>query len=172
MPNHIFSEIRLHSVPLTEAMKLIADDTGKITFTKLLPLPLHFWPGSVGTKHEKAFPGTWLDAARATWGTKWDCYGDPEAKQDGEDTVIRFRTAWNTPRGWTVALFNTLNCQITVLWLDEGQTNAIREVYAPDMGKKFSMGPSWRQETIPAGTDEHRRLHKCLWGVEEFETEE
>ena len=172
MPNHVYNEVRLHGVPMDRAKQLIAAPDGKISFRYLLPLPLHFWPGSVGQDHEKAFPGTHLDAARKTWGTKWDCYGDPTAEQDGEDTVIRFRTAWSPPRGWIVALFNTLDCQITSLWFSEGGENARRETYRPYSQDDKWNTPDWKVEMIPPGNDEHRRLHKALWGVEYFPADE
>ncbi|MDP2047606.1 MAG: hypothetical protein Q8K33_01750 [Cypionkella sp.] len=170
MPNHVFNEVRLHGVNLDTVKPLIMDKTGQISFAVLVPLPINFWPGSVGSQHEKAFPGTHLDAATKSWGTKWNCYGDPDAVQDGDDTLITFKTAWAPPRGWIVALFNTLECKITSKWLDEGRIDAFSETYV--MENKRFCGPSWETEVIHEKSDEHRRLHKCLWGVEAHEDEE
>ena len=170
MPNHVFNEVRLHGVSLETVVPLITDKKGKISFAVLVPLPINFWPGSVGSQHEKAFPGTHLDAARKTWGTKWNCYGYPKAVQDGDDTLITFQTAWEPPRGWIVALFNTLECRITAKWMSEGQSDAFTETYFMD-DTRFG-GPGWETETHIEGSDEQRRLHKCLWGVEVFEDED
>ena len=167
MPNHVYSEIRLHGVDLEKVKPLILKADGNISFSVLCPLPLHFWPGSVGSQHDEAFPGTHLDAARKTWGTKWDCYGEPDVMQDGIDVVISFQTAWDTPRGWTVALFNTLGCDITAEWLDEGRESSRRETYTTCP----KWGPEWKQEILATISADHRRLHKGLWGVEEFEPE-
>lgn len=169
MPNHVINEITLHGVKLEDCKQYIFDKAGNVSFAVLLPLPLNYWPGSVGADHEKAFPGTHLDAAREVWGTKWDAYGDPVAEDSESGVVIRFKSAWNHPRGWTCALFNTLNCDITVNWLDEGQTNAHSEIYT-SRDKWGDM--RWEEGVILAGSDEHRRLHKLLWGVEEFPPEE
>jgi hypothetical protein len=168
MPNHIYSEIRLHCVDLGKVNPLVLNADGKISFRVLLPLPLHFWPGSVSRAHEEAFPGTHLDAAMATWGTKWDAYGEPAISQDGADVLITLKTAWETPRGWTVALFNSLGCDITCNWMDEGQEAARRETYTTCP----QLGPKWDQTIIGTTTDDHRRLHKGLWGVESFPEEE
>ena len=171
MPNHVFNEVRLHGVSLETVTLLITDKTGRISFAVLVPLPINFWPGNVGRDHEEAFPGTHLDAATKSWGTKWNCYGDPKAVQDGDDTLITFQTAWAPPRGWIVALFNTLGCKITAKWLDEGRSDAFTETYVMDDPQNFG-GPNWKTETHIEGSDEQRRLHKCLWGVEAFEDED
>lgn len=171
MPNHVFNEIRLHGINLDQVKPLIVDKKDRISFAALVPLPINFWPGNVGSKHEKAFPGTHLDAATKSWGTKWDCYGTPSAIQDGKDTLITFKTAWAPPRGWIVAMFNTLECKITSKWLDEGRADAFCETYVME-DDKFHGGPSWETEVIIEKTNEHRRLHKCLWGVESHEDED
>lgn len=171
MPNHVINEITLHDVSLVQASPLIFNGNGEISFSVLLPLPINFWSGSVGSLHEKAFPGTHLDAARREWGTKWDAYGNPTAIERDGSTIITFQTAWGNPRGWVCALFNTLNCRITAKWLDEGALNGVEEVYCPADGDSI-LGPSWDSAAIPEGSPEHRRLHKMLWGVEEFADEE
>lgn len=166
MPNHVFNEITLHGVDLESSAPLLFNSDGRLSFQTLLPLPINYWPSSSGREHEEAFPGTWLDAARAQWGTKWDAYGDPAAFERDGDTIITFQTAWSMPRGWVCALFNTLKCDITAEWLDEGRSDAFRETFKHDTG---IMGDEWKTETIPEGSDDHRRLHLALWGVEEFE---
>ena len=177
MPNHVINEVVLHGVSLERAAPLITGKDRSIDFAVLLPLPLNFWPGSVGRAHEEAFPGTHLEAARKTWGTKWNAYGIDEGgryvsvREDGGSTVLTFQTANGHPRGWTVALFNTLTCDITASWLDEGQAEGFRESYR-SAGPDKEGANGWDYETIPEGTDEHRRLHKLLWGVEAHEDEE
>ena len=169
MPNHVINEIVLHGVTLEAASPKILNAKGEVDFGVLLPLPLNFWPGSAGSQHEKAFPGTHLDAATKQWGTKWGAYGDPTAVERDGDTVITFQTAWSHPRGWTCALFNTFNCAITASWLSEGGWAGHIETYAVDTG--LIGGPEWTDREIEDGSPEHRRLHKLLWGVEAFEPE-
>lgn len=172
MPNHVFNEVRLHSVSFDTVQHLIFDRDGRISFAVLVPLPINFWPGHVSSEHGKAFPGTHLAAAKSSWGTKWNCYGGPNAVQDGDDVVITFQTAWAPPRGWIVALFNTLRCKITSKWLDEGRNDAISETYEFVTKGRPLDGPEWRVEVLPHGSHEHRRLHKLLWGCERFEDED
>lgn len=164
MPNHVINEIRLHGVPLEKAKALILGDNESVDFEILLPLPLNFWPGCVGSQHEKAFPGTHLSAATSTWGTKWNAYGDTIITEDGGDTVVSFTTAWSHPRGWTVALFNTLKCKITAKWLSEGGWPAHVEEYDWSQVER-----GWTDTEIEDGSEDHRHLHKLLWGVEAFE---
>ena len=165
MPNHVYNEVRLHGVSLADVDRKLCRRDGVLSFAVLLPLPVNYWPGCVSSAHEAAFPGTQLQAARDTWGTKWDCYGDPSVEQDELDVVIKFQSAWTPPRGWIVALFNILKCQITSLWISEGQEAANREDYTfsgPD-------NPTWNCRTIQPGSSEHRRLHERLWGVPSFD---
>lgn len=169
MPNHVINEIILHGVKLEDASKHLFDENGRLTFEVLLPLPLHFWAGSVGIEHEKAFPGTHLEAGRGIWGTKWDAYGDPTAEDTEAGVMIRFQSAWNHPRGWVCALFNTFRCDMTASWLSEGGWAAHVERYvAKDKWGEIR----WIDEEIADGSPEHRRLHKLLWGVEEFVEDE
>lgn len=169
MPNHVINEIRLHGVPLEKAKALMLDEAQSVDFSILLPLPLNFWPGSVGSQHEKAFPGTHLAAARGTWGTKWNAYGETIITEDGSDTIVSFKTAWSHPRGWTCALFNTLKCRITAKWLSEGGWSAHVEEY--DWSQVSTGFGGWTDAEIPEDSDDHRHLHKLLWGVEAFEGE-
>lgn len=169
MPNHVINEIRLHGVSIEKVKPLILDGNLCVDFEILLPLPLNYWPGSVGAQHEKAFPGTHLGAARSTWGTKWNAYGDTIMVEDGGDTVVSFQTAWNHPRGWTVALFNTLKCKITAKWLSEGDWTGHVEEY--DWSQVEAGFGGWTDTEIPDGSADHRHLHKLLWGVESFDEE-
>lgn len=167
MPNHVINEITIHSAALSEVEPLVRGKERVVDFSVLLPLPLHFWPGSVGSAHEKAFAGTHLDAAKTIWGTKWNAYGDPKCEQVGDDVVLTFQTAWGPPRGWTVAMFSTLNKAITAKWLSEGGWPAHIEEY-----RTGKWGEEWTDTELADGSDEQRHLHKLLWGVEEFEDEE
>lgn len=165
MPNHVYSEIRIHGSTLDVCAPLVLSEEGGVDFSVLLPLPLHFWPGSVGIEHEKHFVGTHLDAARNIWGTKWNAYGDPNMSSCGEDVLITMQTAWSIPTGWICALFNKLQLPMTVNWLDEGQEDAFSERYEWD----GSFGPEWKQERHLSGSELHKRLHMVLWGCESFE---
>jgi hypothetical protein len=169
MPNHIQNVITLHDTPLRKVGHLLFNSEAEIDFNQLLPLPLNCWRGSVGREHEEAFPFTGLAEARRTWGTKWNAYGNPEAKDVLGSTIITLQTAWSHPRGWVVALFNSLNCRITAEWLDEGSDHAWREIYLPEGG--LLGGPSWAKEKLEEGSADHKRLHLLLWGCEQFEEE-
>lgn len=169
MPNHVINEITLHGVKLEDVRQHLLNTDGRLSFGVLLPLPLNFWAGSVGKDHEEAFPGTHLDAASQTWGTKWDAYGDPKVEETEGGVFITFQSAWSHPRGWTCALFNTVKCQITAKWLSEGFSSGWVEKYSVE---DRHGDVSWLKEEIKEGTDEHRRLHKRLWGVEELPPED
>lgn len=160
MPNHIMNEIRLHNTPLDVVASLCFRDDGAFTFTNLVPLPINHWSGDVGSDHETHFPGNWLQDARDFWGTKWDAYGKPKIFQDGDDVLITFETAWSPPRGWVVAVFNTLKCIITHIWLDEGRADAVLEEYVIDEHR----GPRWSKFDIIAGQPAHLRLYKLYFG--------
>lgn len=167
MPNHIVNEIRVHGVLCADVRAIASGDDRVIDFETLLPLPLNFWPGSVSILHEKAFPGTHLAAAQATWGTKWNAYAlsDDSLRQEGDDTVLTFETAWAPPRGWVVAVFSTLKCDITHHWQDEGSDDVHCERYT-FTGDNSMLYPKWETEKVNPGSDDHRRLYKLQWGVE------
>ena len=167
MPNHIVNEVRLHSVDQTEVRAIVSGDDRVIDFMKLLPLPLNFWPGNVSLLHEEAFPGTHLAAASRTWGTKWNAYAlsDESLRPDGDDVILTFETAWNPPRGWVVAVFNTLKCDITHHWQDEGSDAVHCEKYTY-YGDRSAIFPRWTAGKVEMGSEDHRRLYKLQWGVE------
>lgn len=167
MPNHIVNEIRLHGVDAERVRAIASGPERVIDFEKLLPLPLNFWPSSVSMDHEQAFPGTHLDAATQTWGTKWNAYAlsDDSLRQVGDDTILTFETAWAPPRGWVVAVFSKLKCDITHHWQDEGSDDVHREIYTFTGDGSISF-PKWVSEVVDQGSDDHRRLYKLQWGVE------
>lgn len=167
MPNHVINEVILHNKKLADVQKYLLDQEGNLSFATLLPLPLNYWAGDVGLNHEEAFPGTHLKAARTLWGSKWDAYGNPTVKEDDIGIIIQFQSAWSHPRGWVCALFNTLKCPVTASWLSEGGVAAHIERYEWT-SEQFLGGPKWEDEKLVDGCPEHRRLHKLLWGVEEF----
>lgn len=177
MPNHVINEVTLHGVSLARAKPLIESDGCEIDFEVAVPLPVNFWPGNVGDRHKEAFPGTHLDAASKTWGTKWNAYGLNEGGKyesvrevDGS-TLLTFQSAWSHPRGWTVALFNLLKCDITAKWLSEGGWAGHIEEYRFEGLEDMSID-AWTDTEIEDGSEEHRHLHKLLWGVEEFDDED
>lgn len=165
MANNVINEVTLHDVKSDQVRLLIGSQESAVDFCVLLPLSKHFWPGSVGKDHRTFFPGTQLEEAVKTWGTKWNAYGGPQAKQVGKDYVLTFQTAWDTPRGWICALFNSVKCDITVRWLSEGSERGWEEHFC----YHGALGPKWHKEEIRPETMTHGRLHKLLWGVESFE---
>ena len=167
MPNHVVNEIRLHNIPVDVVAEIATTEEAIIDFSKLLPLPLNFWPGSVSIDHEEAFPGTHLQAERQTWGTKWNAYalGPDSLRQDGSDTVLTFETAWSPPRGWVVAVFSRLKCKVTHCWNDEGQNEVFVETYTYDTSQRLSF-PKWETGVVEAGSEDYRRIYKLQWGVE------
>lgn len=158
MPNHVANRVLLHGQSVEDCRKYLIGRKGVLSFEVLLPLPLNEWPGSVGPQHEKAFPGNHLDSARRIWGTKWDAYGGPTVEQASEGVLLNFQTAWNHPRGWVCAIFNTLLCPITAKWISEGDNTAHIETYEIDK----SWGPQWAQRAATA--DERREMYIALWG--------
>ena len=168
MPNHIYNEITLKDVLYADARKVILNKDGDVDFGVLLPLPLNGWPGSAGILHKQEFPSVHLDDARKIWGTKWGPYGDPKLVRHNDGVTITFQTAWTHPRGWVCALFNTFNCDILCEWLDEGYFDGTRETWSKIVDGDMT-SPSWKSEKIPEKSPDHRRLHKALHGVEEFE---
>lgn len=172
MPNHILNEVEV-AAGRDYVLPLVTNKEGQIDFATLLPLPINYWPGNVGSEHKETFPGTHLDAARATWGTKWNAYGINRRYQsivaDRERTLLTFQTAWSPPMGWIMALWNTTKAAIVLRWLDEGRSEAVidRFDYAILAGDGF--GEPWTRTA--ADEAETRRLHKLLWGVESFDDE-
>lgn len=171
MPNHVINEVIIVAGDKADAiMSDLLNTEGDIDFSVLLPIPLNYWQGSVSMDHEKAFAWSALDWCRTNWGTKWNAYGLDEGRKhnsvthrDGE-IVLTFQTAWGPPRGWLVAIFNKHNVPIVNIWLSEGGFDARVETFTPDDGGAF--GPEWKH--AECGEIETRRLHKLLWGVEEF----
>ncbi len=172
MPNHVINEVVVKGRRLVDVEPLVKGEKD-IDFKVLLPPPLNCWQGGSGVETKKAFPVDWYDWNRANWGTKWNAYGFPDnavREHDGA-TILTFQTAWSTPRGWVLALFNSLNCDIDVSYLDEGCADGALETFIANCPKSLN-GPRWDIATIPEKSPEHRRLHKMLWGVEEFDDEE
>lgn len=175
MPKDVINEVIFRNVSPEQRAAILAKVGGEkspVDFEVLLPLPLNVWWGSVGTKHEKRFPGNALDWCRENWSTKWNAYGISEGgryesvAQTDDTLTLTFQTAWGPPMGWLVALFNTLRLPFEYRFLSEGSDTGGRGTFAPDDG---SMGDKWDEtETDEALT---RHLHKLLWGVEEFEPE-
>lgn len=173
MPNHILNEMTIYHDP-AEVMANVRGEQA-IDFGVLLPLPIHYWPGNVGIDHKNVFPGTQLDAARDIWGTKWGAYGiDEDGKyqsvsERGDHLVLTFQTAWSPPMGWILAVFNTFKCSMTNIWLDEGCDRTMVDNFDHAALSDLS-GEAWRR--TPADDATHRRIHKLLWGVEEFTDED
>jgi hypothetical protein len=175
MPNHV-TEVVFRGVSLVHQEDILALVRGReadIDFETLLPIPLNVWQGSVGTRHS-VFPDNALDWCRANWNTKWNAYGlDQGGKyrsiDQADDTLtLTFQTAWSTPYGWLLALWHRSGRPFEYTWLDEGRSNAFAgrfTAYSDD----FSSEP-WTE--AEADEETTRRMHKLMWGVEEFPAEE
>lgn len=168
MPNHVINEIVFENVNWFQKHKILNKviRKGHVDFKILVPAPLNIWCGNVGTKHEETFPDTYLDWARKNWSTKWNAY-DSEIIKFADTLTIRFKTAWNPPYGWIIALFNYFGLPFSLLWMSEGNDVAYFETYNPVKGW---MDESWTNGE--ASTEQARYAHKLLWGVEEFTNEE
>lgn len=167
MPNHVVNEIILHGIKLDAARPSILNAEGYIDFSILLPLPLNFWPGGVSIEEEKHFPGNHLDAATKTWSTKWNAYGQDSEHYEriverAGSAVLTFQTAWNTPRGWICAVFQTLKCDISSAWMSEGGSGGLETYCWAALEKPFER--PWKLEKISDEHPEYRRLYALLYG--------
>lgn len=161
MPDHVINEVLLHNVKLNDCRKVLFNGGGCLSFEVLLPLPLNFWGGDVGTRHREAFPGTRLDVAERIWGTKWDAYGVQPSEDTAGGTLVRFQTAWDHPRGWICALFNTLKCDITASWLSEGDCVGHVETYK----SQDAWGtPTWDEVELAEDSAQYLHLYRLLHG--------
>lgn len=172
MPNHVLTEIRFKNVDADQQGAILALARGPespIDFGTLLPIPSNIWQGNVGTKHS-VFPGTALDWCRANWTTKWNAYGIDQGGRyqtiaTTDDTlVLTFQTAWSTPYGWLLALWHIGELPFEYSYIDEGAVRAKSGFFAA-YSDEFSAEP-WAE--VEADEAEHRRMHKLMWGVEEF----
>ena len=179
MPNHVINEVVFTGVDKalqsSILLKMVSPES-KIDFEVLLPPPLNIWQGNVGAVEEGAFPGNQLDWNRKNWGTKWNAYGMDEIDDkyapivSTENTlVLTFQTAWNPPRGWLVALFNTINLSFEHNFLSEDDDGGHTEYYIYNKEDKYS-SKLWKYEK--ATKEMYKHLHKLLFGCEEFEPEE
>ena len=168
MPNYVINEIVIPGVKLDDVRKHLFDRHGRFSFNVLLPLPLNYWRGN-SFPDEDAFPGNPDDAAQDMWGTNADAYGQSTAEDSDEGLTIRFQSSWEHPRGWVCALFNTVECDMTASWLSESGAPSHIEAYIAE-GKHGV--PEWTDVILSTDSDEHRHLHKLLWGVEQFPLED
>lgn len=165
MPNHVQTEI----ITSVDCRQFVLNAHGKVDFRILLPKPINVFDGSYGSTEEAAFgkPLMGMEWARLNWGTKWNAYGDHHYEFADGVCTIRFQTAWGPPRPWILALFNTIKVPVEWRWLDEGREQTFIDTLTDD--------PDWgvRYHTAACTDDAlHRRMHKLLWGVEEFEPDE
>ncbi|MFA7413295.1 MAG: hypothetical protein WC048_02310 [Rhizobium sp.] len=161
MPDHVINEVLLHDVKLNECTRFLIDRDGCLSFDVLVPLPLNLWAGDFNNEHRKAFPGIRGDAAREIWGTEWDAYGSKTVEDTVAGTRIRFQTAWDHPRGWLCALFNTLKCDITASWLCEGARIGHVENYKA----QGAWGtPTWESAELADDRAEYLHLSELLYG--------
>lgn len=173
MPNHVINEVIFPGLGATTELfqwvkNGLLDAKGKVSFAVLLPPPLNYWRHGVGSQHD-AMPGNCLDWNSKNWSTKWDAYGDPTAEVIGEDFVLRFKTAWSPPLGWYVAIFNYFGLSFDYCYLSEGDDESHAGRFDIEKTERLFDKP-WHEWPI-ADVATHRRLHKMLWGVEEFPPE-
>lgn len=124
MPNHVMNEViftGLSPVQIASLREKILDEVGQVDFGLLLPIPLNCWMGSVGAKHENAFPYTALDWCTRNWSTKWNAYSTQPIEESTNSPIVRFETAWRPPYGWLVAIFNHFKISFAYNWLSEGE---------------------------------------------------
>lgn len=179
MPDNVMNEVLLHNVKLRDCAKHLFNQKGALSFEVLVPLPIYFWRGGCGSKLREVFVGDAMDAACAMWGTKWDAYGVPFTGDVPDGTLLQFQTAWNPPRGWLCALFNTLGCDITSSWLSESERFVHVETY-----KQTSVWdtPTWDEAVLGQDSAEYLHLYALLndglappdedegWGQDEGDT--
>jgi len=173
MPNHVINELSFEGdVLYLNRIELMTTRKGIIDFSILLPPPLNSWPGSVGEKH-KVFPTNHLDWCSKNWSTKWNAYGHDEGYKSllfvPGTLTLTFKTAWSPPYGWMLAVFNHFEASFRYGWLSEGQERAMRGAFNFAALQGWPTLDAWVE--CPATDDEHRHLHKLLWGVESFDEE-
>lgn len=171
MPNHVINELIFSDCDADKVQRLrevICDEYGKVDFEVLLPSPINIWRGCVGSKHKETFPDTHLDWATKNWGTKWNAYGDRAFEVDGGTVTVTFRTAWNPPYGWLVALFNTIKGKFSHNFLSEGRTKAVVSSWNY-VSIDQAFGDAWVE--IEADEEMQKHLHILLWGCESFDEE-
>ncbi|SIR21605.1 hypothetical protein SAMN05880582_10823 [Rhizobium sp. RU20A] len=170
MPAHVINEVLLHDIKLSDCAQYLFDKNGALSFEVLVPLPINLWRGGCGRRLLEVFVGNTLDAARDMWGTKWNACGNPFAGEVPGGTVLRFKTAWNPPRGWICALFNTLACDITSHWLCEGERFVHVETYK-QVGAWDE--PTWEESILGPDSAEYLSLYGLLFnGLPPFFDEE
>ncbi len=177
MPSHVVTEIVFRDVGSLQQVDIlgkVSSQKRKIDFETLLPMPLNIWCGNVSAKHEARFPGTAPDWCSKNWGTKWNAYGIDQGggyesiERTDNSLTLRFQTAWSPPMGWLAALFNTFHLPFDYTYLDEGASRAVAGAF------KIAADPFFEDQwdETPADDATHRRMHKLLWDVEEFASEE
>jgi len=169
MPNHVINEVTVicGRERRAEVVRLIGTPERAVDFDVLLPTPLNYWRGSEGIRHEQTLKNMGMAWARENWGTKWNAYGEPKVELGDDCVRATFQTAWSPPHGWLVALFNKTGSTVVYSSLSEGGFHAICGTFAPPKSDDDLMGPQWSEQD--ASEAEHRRMHKLLWGVEEFD---
>lgn len=165
MPNHVQTEI----ITSVDCRQFVINADGNVDFGILLPKPINIFDGSYGQPEEEAFGEhlMGMDWARRNWGTKWNAYGDHHYDFADGICTIRFQTAWNTPRPWILALFNTIKVPLEWRWLDEGQERTFIDKLFDDS--------QWGVRFQSARCDDdaiHYHMHNLLWGCDKFEDED
>jgi hypothetical protein len=165
MPNHVLNELTFRDVDLAKKRYILALTGDPVNFDILVPTPLNLWLFSVSQKHEKTFVRNALDWSRENWGTKWNAYSHQPTEQTEDTLILRFETAWSPPYPWLAALFNTLKNRFEHAWMSEGGGEAMGIFEWPKDDNDLRFEP-WKER--PLTNEEHRRLHKLRYGVEEF----
>jgi hypothetical protein len=163
VPNNVYNKIIITDIDDDTILKILSkiydDKNERVDFNILIPRPLNIWQGSVSSDHEKSFNDNGLNWNRRNWGTKWNAY-ESSILRGSDNLVIKFETAWNTPRDWIVAILNYFKISFKVIWQDEGDDCVWIEYFKHESGTFKSN--EWVQEK---GSKElYREVYNERWG--------
>lgn len=170
MANHVINEIIFNLEPGNQReriLKAVTKNEKDVDFSILIPPPLNVYHGLDGIREEKIFK-TWSKWQSENWGTKWNAYNSIIERKENV-LRIEFKTEWAPPAPWACALYNKFGFKFLHSWMSELNDDSMLDKWG-----YYKEGPEyrpWTRELITEET-EKRRLHKLLWGVEEFEEEE
>jgi len=91
----------------------------------------------------------WYDWCSAVWGTKWNCYGQPEGGHPEDATTFEFQTAWRHPEDLIRLISERLpGVTLSVRYADE-DTGSNCGQYRIRSGEPFDtdIAPRWDDQT-------------------------
>lgn len=123
MPNHITNVVALFGKDedINNLIDLVKSEESEFDFEKIIPPPDNLVKHSTTYEEEKALQAAgiphWYSWNTQNWGTKWNAY---DITIDKERALIRFDTAWSTPRQVFEALSKKFpDLKIQVEYADE-----------------------------------------------------